>query len=240
MNSPYTGKFQMTQTQHSAHDGFDLVGLDSKKIHATVSGTVKFAGWENAANHSQGFGQYVCIRGTDNLFYYYGHLSAVKVQSGDTVSAGELIGFEGNTGHSTGSHCHYCVRKQYARGNAVDLSALSGIPNALGTYGGETRTDNAVAELQNLLNDKGANLAVDGIAGPLTLAECRKYTIDTGDCGPLTKWVQSRLNKLGFDCGLVDGFAGERTMRAVHDFQSANKIGVGYLAGSDWDKLIKG
>ena len=71
MNSPYCGKFRVTQQFKTGHDGLDLVGIDSKEIHATVSGTVQYAGWENASNHSQGFGQYVCIRGTDNLFYYY-------------------------------------------------------------------------------------------------------------------------------------------------------------------------
>ena len=78
MNSPYMGKFQVTQVQHSQHDGLDLVGIDSKEIHATVNGTVVYAGWENANDHSQGFGQYICIQGCDGRFYYYGHLSEIK------------------------------------------------------------------------------------------------------------------------------------------------------------------
>ena len=44
MNSPYMGKFKVTQQyKGSAHDGLDLVGLDSKEIHATVNGVVKAA-----------------------------------------------------------------------------------------------------------------------------------------------------------------------------------------------------
>ena len=44
MNSPYMGKFQVTQEyKGTQHDGLDLVGIDSKKIHATVSGTVVHA-----------------------------------------------------------------------------------------------------------------------------------------------------------------------------------------------------
>jgi len=234
MISIYSGRFRMTQIQHSSHDGFDLVGIDSKEIHSTVNGTVKYAGWENSANKLQGFGQYVCIHGSDNLYYYYGHLSAVKVKTGDTVSIGTVIGTEGNTGYSTGNHCHYCVRRQYAKGNAVNLSELSGIPNALGTYGGSS----AVTELQKILNSKGASLVVDGIAGAKTLAECKKYSINTGDSGPLTKWVQERLNALGYNCGTADGIAGAKTMSAVYQFQKDNNLGVGYLGGSDWDKLL--
>ena len=45
MNSPYCGRFQVTQQfKGSAHDGLDLVGLDSKEIHATVTGKVIYAG----------------------------------------------------------------------------------------------------------------------------------------------------------------------------------------------------
>jgi hypothetical protein len=61
------------------------VGIDSKEIHATVSGTVHYAGWENASNPKQGFGQFVCIRSADNKYYYYGHMSVIKVKTGDKV-----------------------------------------------------------------------------------------------------------------------------------------------------------
>ena len=136
MNSPYMGKFQVTQEFKGAdHDGLDLVGLHDKEVHATVNGTVRYAGWENSSNHSQGFGQYVCIKSDkDGYFYYYGHLSEIKVKTGDTVKCTDVIGIEGNTGYSFGSHCHYCIRKKYAKGNFLNVSEISGIPNKLGTY----------------------------------------------------------------------------------------------------------
>ncbi len=98
--------------------------------------------------------------------------------------------------------------------------------------------DNSTAELQKILNSKGAALDVDGIAGEKTLAECHKYTINKGDNGELTRWVQARLNAIGFNCGAADGIAGEQTMTAIHNFQQAHKLGIGYLGGSDWDVLI--
>ena len=45
-----------------------------------------------------------------------------------------MIGIEGETGNSTGSHCHYCVRIDGIRGNDLNVSTISGIPNQLGTY----------------------------------------------------------------------------------------------------------
>lgn len=135
MNSPYDGDFRVTQEyKGSNHDGLDLVGIDSKEIHSTVNGIVHFAGWENSANKAQGFGQFVCIRSNDGDFYYYGHLSEIKVKQGDTVKITDIIGIEGNTGYSTGSHCHYCIRPQFSAGNSRNVSLISGIPNALGVY----------------------------------------------------------------------------------------------------------
>lgn len=136
MNSPYMGKFQVTQEFKGAdHDGLDLVGLHDKEVHSTVNGTVRYAGWENSNNHSQGFGQYVCVKSdADGYFYYFGHLSEIKVKTGDKVKITDVIGIEGNTGYSFGSHCHYCIRKKYAKGNFLNVSEISGIPNKLGTY----------------------------------------------------------------------------------------------------------
>lgn len=135
MNSPYCGRFQVTQQfKGSAHDGLDLVGLDSKEIHATIDGKIIYAGWENEANHKQGFGQFVCILGTDGNYYYYGHMSQIKTSTGAYVHCTDVIGIEGDTGHSFGSHCHYCVRPIFAAGRFLDVCAISGIPNALGIY----------------------------------------------------------------------------------------------------------
>ena len=131
MNSPYQGKFYVSQGYYpSNHDGLDLVGVDSKEIHATQKGVVHFAGWENPSNHSQGFGQYVCIKGVDGLFYYFGHLSKISVVAGQSVKVTDVIGIEGSTGYSTGSHCHYEVRKGFYKGAVViNVCSLSGIPN---------------------------------------------------------------------------------------------------------------
>lgn len=135
MNSPYMGNFLVTQEfKGSAHDGLDLVGLDSKEIHATTNGTVVHACWENQNDHSQGFGQYVCIKSDDGNYYYYGHLSEVKCFVGQYVQCTDVIGIEGDTGYSFGSHCHYCVRPENHAGCYCDINDISGIPNVQGTY----------------------------------------------------------------------------------------------------------
>ena len=132
MNSPYEGKFKVTQTfKGSAHDGLDLVGIDSKEIHATATGKVVRAGWENESDHSQGFGQYVAIL-SNGRYYHYGHLSEIRCKVGDQVKITDFIGIEGSTGNSTGSHCHYCIRTSLSPGTYLDVCALSSIPNVYG------------------------------------------------------------------------------------------------------------
>lgn len=174
MNSPYEGKFKVTQTQHSQHDGLDLVGIDSKEIHATVNGTVHYAGWENASNPKQGFGQYVCIRSADNKYYYYGHMSVIKVKTGDKVKCTDVIGVEGHTGHTIpdneyGSHCHYCIRPQFAAGNALSTPQISGIPNACGVY------DDGYRPSQKPQKEPTEH---DGLTGELKLSDGTIYNVN--------------------------------------------------------------
>ncbi len=146
MNSPYNGKFRVSQKfKGSSHDGLDLVGVDSKEIHSTVNGVVEKAGWERKNNTKYGFGLYVRIKKNDSVDkYYFGHMSEVRVKAGDTVKIGDIIGIEGNTGNSTGSHCHYCARGNGLKSQIRDISAISGIPNEIGTY-----NDGHIAKAEN-------------------------------------------------------------------------------------------
>ena len=136
MNSPYKGKFRVSQEyKGSAHDGLDLVGVDSKNIYSTIDGVVEYSGWESALNHKKGFGQYVRIKQNGTIDrYYFGHLSSIKVKKGQKVVKGQLIGIEGNTGYSFGSHCHYCIRGNASKSQIRNVSEISEIPNKIGSY----------------------------------------------------------------------------------------------------------
>ncbi len=146
MQSPYKGKFIVTQQyKGTTHDGLDLVGVDSKNIYSVVDGVVEYAGWESALNHKKGFGQYVRIKKNNSADrYYFGHLSSIKVKKGQKVKFGDLIGIEGNTGYSFGSHCHYCIRGDASKAKIRDVSQISGIPNKIGTYKSETEEKKVV------------------------------------------------------------------------------------------------
>lgn len=194
MNSPFCGKFKITQQyKPGIHDGLDLVGIDSKDIHATISGTVQYAGWENPSNHNQGFGLYVCIRGTDNRFYYFGHLSQTTVKTGDLVSCTQKIGVEGSTGHSTGPHLHYEVRAAFYKGAKVyNVCDVSGIPNVYGA-----------------IYDDGYRPVTAPTSNPVS---AKTYNINNKED---VKALQKALNSHGFNCGTVDGIVGNQTTNAM-------------------------
>lgn len=193
MNSPFNGRFQVTQKFKGAdHDGLDLVGLDSKEIHSTVNGTVRYAGWENSKNHRQGFGQYVCVRSdSDGNYYYFGHMSEIKAKTGDKVKIGQVIGIEGDTGYSFGSHCHYCVRKNYAKGNFLNVCEISGIPNELGIYDDGA----AAAKPKNTTPSKSVDeVAKEVINGKWGNGADRKKKLEAA--GYNYKEVQSKVDEL--------------------------------------------
>lgn len=134
MKSPYKGRFKVTQIYKGAkHKGLDLVGLDDKTIYSTVTGTVEAA--RHDTHPTGGMGLYIRIKQDGTCYrFYFAHLSKVYVKQGQRVKVGEKIGVEGSTGHSTGSHLHYEVRRGPNNATFLDVSAISGIPNKLGVY----------------------------------------------------------------------------------------------------------
>lgn len=96
----------------------------------------------------------------------------------------------------------------------------------------------SVAELQAECNRQGFSAQkVDGIAGPITLAGCP--TVKTGAKGNITKWIQNKLNSLGYNCGAADGIFGQNTKNAVIVFQRAKGLSTDGIVGPrTWSKLL--
>ena len=86
------------------HSGQDLAGPSGTPILAAGDGTVSFAGRQS------GYGNVVKIRHAFGYETVYAHLRDIKVERGQLVSRGDLIGGMGNTGRSTGTHLHYEIR----------------------------------------------------------------------------------------------------------------------------------
>ena len=85
------------------HEGVDWACSVGTKISASCKGTVTYAGWQN------GYGNTIVISHGNGLKTRYAHLSKIAVTDGKSVEQGDLIGYSGNTGNSTGPHLHFEV-----------------------------------------------------------------------------------------------------------------------------------
>ncbi|HTC01709.1 MAG TPA: M23 family metallopeptidase [Ferruginibacter sp.] len=94
------------------HKGLDFAAPQGTPIYATANGTVAVAGFTDG-----GYGNHVEINHGYGYETIYGHMVKVKVHSGEHVTRGEVIGWVGSTGKSTGPHCHYEI---HVNGEAVD------------------------------------------------------------------------------------------------------------------------
>jgi murein DD-endopeptidase MepM/ murein hydrolase activator NlpD len=88
------------------HAGLDFSAPQGTPIYATANGTVRLATYSDA-----GYGNHVIINHGYGYETLYGHMVRVKARSGQRVTRGEVIGYVGSTGKSTGPHCHYEVHK---------------------------------------------------------------------------------------------------------------------------------
>ena len=88
------------------HWGLDFTAPMGTPIYATADGRVKDAGFSTG-----GFGNHVVINHGYGYETLYGHMVRVKARVGEMVHRGEVIGYVGNSGKSTGPHCHYEVHR---------------------------------------------------------------------------------------------------------------------------------
>ena len=115
-----------------AHTGVDWAAAIGTPIYASGNGTIEKMGWEG------GYGRYIRMRHANGYETAYGHMSAFAkgIDVGKTVRQGQIIGFVGSTGLSTGPHLHYEIiintrfvdpmKVRLPRGRVLDGAALAG------------------------------------------------------------------------------------------------------------------
>jgi murein DD-endopeptidase MepM/ murein hydrolase activator NlpD len=86
------------------HAGIDLAAPTGTPVYATADGVIGRADWYSS------YGLYISINHGASMETRYAHLSRLAVAAGDNVKKGDLIGYVGSTGRSTGPHLHYEVR----------------------------------------------------------------------------------------------------------------------------------
>ena len=120
ISSEYGWRKNPVSGVNKLHAGIDFAAPAGTPIYAAASGYVQVAGWS-----SGGYGNYVVIyhgKMTDGNAYstLYGHMRSVATSAGKYVNQGDLIGYVGSTGNSTGNHLHLEVWKGGSKANAVN------------------------------------------------------------------------------------------------------------------------
>ena len=110
VRNPVGGGYYVSRTLSGSHNGADMVGDAGTPLYAAAAGTVRIS-----TDSYYGYGVGVVIDhvlGGQQVSTLYGHMiyGSRQVQAGQTVQAGQLIGFMGSTGRSTANHLHFEVR----------------------------------------------------------------------------------------------------------------------------------
>jgi murein DD-endopeptidase MepM/ murein hydrolase activator NlpD len=108
----YFGTTEFSKTgayNGQGHNGVDLGVPIGTPVKAAQSGVVLGTGNTDLTCDNASFGKWVVIRHNNGLSTLYGHLSVIKATEGEQVTLGQVIGYSGNTGYSTGPHVHFTV-----------------------------------------------------------------------------------------------------------------------------------
>ena len=118
VSSPYGTRYHPILKTYRMHSGIDYAAPTGTPIMAPADGVVSFAGVKG------GYGNAIMLNHRKGMETLYGHMSAFVsgVSAGKSVKAGDVIGFVGSTGRSTGPHLHYEVR---INGQIVDPSTVA-------------------------------------------------------------------------------------------------------------------
>ena len=118
LTSPFGYRVSPTAGASTYHQGVDLAAPQGTPVYASRAGRVTVAGFTSAA------GYYVTINHLDGYSSIYMHLNNYVVSSGQTVSAGQLIGYVGNSGIATGYHLHFGIAYNGAYVNPASYVSL--------------------------------------------------------------------------------------------------------------------
>ena len=171
MRLPYLGEFRITKLYgtppppgmtYSAgkHAGIDLVGTSDKIVRAVNGGIVY-----KASIDYDGWGKYIVVKQDDGYYAIYCHLKSAYKAAGSVVRAGDMIGLEGSTGKSAGSHLHFELRKVYSdKYSTIDPAPYLDLENKVGIAKAVqevlkkiTITENGVDKKVNAIEREGNN-----------------------------------------------------------------------------------
>lgn len=132
------------------HNGIDLGVSLGSTVMSAADGQIVGAGDTDKTCPGASYGKWILIKHNNGLSTLYGHLSLIKVSEGQKVAAGDLIGYSGNTGYSTGPHLHFTV---YAS-QGVQVTSLQSKVKGCGVYRMPVASYNSYLNPLQYLNER--------------------------------------------------------------------------------------
>jgi hypothetical protein len=186
VEAPVTQQFgsNPNSIQPNGHTGVDFGVPEGTAIYAADSGNIEFEGWATTLSASNPWwiapayaGILVIINHNDGFMSVYGHLSSTTVDNGQFVEKGQLIGYSGTTGLSTGPHLHFEIfgwplqpyNGYYGRlnpnlycGGFAKAPELAGNQRVVGQFGAKERTAATTASAEGRVFTHGDVLTFKG------------------------------------------------------------------------------
>ena len=232
MVSPYRGDYVSQEHEdgggYAGHAGIDLAGPVGRPVYAPYDGVIEKAAWGAVPGRS-GYGK--VLRNYDGEAQYFGHLRDLSGPGvGAKVKAGDVIGYSGNTGNSSGPHLHFEMWHAGANGEAggdfnprLRFNAEGVVVNsATGQRGGASGT----SPYYTRAIDGDVSGIYTGLAFQRFLADGGYYTLQIdGHWGKETnKAAQRWLSAAGQYTRAIDGDWGPETVKALQRVLAARGL----------------
>lgn len=172
---------------YSGHNGIDY-DLNYELVRTSAPGNVTYAGWREPANHQSGEGLYVRIRHNNNYHTIYGHMSVLRVRTGDEgiCEADEfscILGISGNTGHSTGPHLHFELEPPGSTASVNPYGWIGGAGNDPWQNWSGLASHDVWLRHPSITNGDVYPSGTPLAAPPINENEPGAFTVDDGDTG---------------------------------------------------------
>jgi murein DD-endopeptidase MepM/ murein hydrolase activator NlpD len=149
-----TNKFGAVDAVHrTAHTGIDLAMPEGTTLRALGEGVV-----DRVFDGTSNIGKGLSVKFDDGTHVIYGHMSEVKARIGEHVNTGEIIGFSGNTGNSTGPHLHLGMKA--SDGDWIDPTPLA--DKVVNHVGQINWWDSPITQIKGWLGEKFTEITLDG------------------------------------------------------------------------------
>lgn len=176
----------------SSHTGIDIYSSLGTPIVAARSGTVERAFSGDIPNTYYGGGNTVVIKHGPNLFSHYAHLNSYIVSAGQSVTEGQVIGYMGSTGNSTGVHLHFAIKSNSYGG---DNGAINNNPGSVTYVNVGTSNQLPIGRIESISGTKYGTIRISG------------WAFD---------WDRVSANDIGLDIALNPGTNNEYWIPRIH------------------------